>query len=285
MSLSGAISQGAGVGFPPAVAVRPGWLRPVALILILAIHAAIFFAVRGAPDVFSPLDAVDVTLVPLGDSAQDQRKVEEIPAAEPPPAPASPEPPPLERSSELAAPPPQVASPEAIPLAVSKPKPIARPRPKEDDRQTADERRKLREAAERRQEARDEARENALRKRAALAAQSRKAQQEQAATHRGAPGGAAAGAMSQASYAGLLAAELRRHTFYPAAAKAAGVSGSVGVTFTIGPSGRVISQSITRSSGNSALDSAAHAIMSAIHAPPPPGGRFNTSTNLRFGFR
>jgi hypothetical protein len=24
--------------------------------------------------------------------------------------------------------------------------------------------------------------------------------------------------------------------------------------------------------------------MSAIHTPPPPGGRFSTSTNLRFNF-
>ncbi len=90
--------------------------------------------------------------------------------------------------------------------------------------------------------------------------------------------------MSSASYAVLLAAELRRHTFYPAAARAVGATGSVGVAFTVGPSGRVISQSVTRSSGNAALDSAAHAIMSAIHTPPPPGGRFSTSTNLRFNF-
>ena len=58
----------------------------------------------------------------------------------------------------------------------------------------------------------------------------------------------------------------------------------VGVAFTVGPSGRGISQSVTRSSGNAALDSAAHAILSAIHTPPPPGGRFSTSTNLRFNF-
>jgi protein TonB len=54
------------------------------------------------------------------------------------------------------------------------------------------------------------------------------------------------------------------------------------VAFTVGPSGRVVSQSITRSSGNAALDNAAHAIVSAVSAPPPPGGTFLTRTNIRF---
>jgi TonB family protein len=47
----------------------------------------------------------------------------------------------------------------------------------------------------------------------------------------------------------------------------------------------VISQSITRSSGNGALDGAARAIMSALQTPPPPGGRFSTATSIRFSFR
>ena len=45
-----------------------------------------------------------------------------------------------------------------------------------------------------------------------------------------------------------------------------------GVAFTIGPSGRVVSQSITRSSGNPMLDSAARTTLSAIHTPPPRTG-------------
>ena len=61
-----------------------------------------------------------------------------------------------------------------------------------------------------------------------------------------------------------------------------GVTGSVGVAFTVGASGRVVSQSITRSSGNSALDGAARAMMSAVHTPPPPGGSFSTSTTIQF---
>ena len=252
MSLSSAISPD-GVAPPSAFAVRPVWLRPVALGLILAVHAALFFVVKGVPQNLAPLDTVDVALVPLGDSAIDQQKVEESkPQDLPPPPPPSPVEPPA-----MTAPPPQVVAPEAIPLRVEKPKPIAKPKPKrvvkevEDDRPTPaelrEQRRKAEEAAERRrkqQQARQEARQEARKRRTRSAPRQR--------------GGRPRGGMSQASYAGLLAAELRRHTFYPAAARAAGVSGSVGVVFTVGPSGRVISQSVTRSSGNAALDGAAH---------------------------
>jgi periplasmic protein TonB len=254
-------------------AIRPVWLRPLALGLILALHAGLFFQFKARSQVFAPLDTVDVTLVPLGDSAADQQKVEES-QPEPPSAP----PPAVEAPPELSAPPPQVVAPEAVPLpaeplkVVVKPKP-EKPAPQKPTRPTEaelrqqkhNENRKIQEVAERRrkdkaQEARQEARRGV------------------------AGGGAKAGGMSSAAYAVLLSAELRRHTFYPAAARAVGATGSVGVAFTVGPSGRVISQSVTRSSGNAALDSAAHAIMSAIHTPPPPGGRFSTSTNLRFNF-
>jgi protein TonB len=255
--------------------VRPAWLRPLALGVILALHAALFFTFKGETTVLAPLDAVDVTLAPLGDSAIDQRQVEEIrPAPLPPPTPA-PQADAVEPPPELAAPPPQVVAPDAAPLPetpVVKPKPAA-PKPEETRqeklRQDRVKQEKLREkqaeqeAAERRREKEQEARQQA---------------------RRGVADGVRSGGMSNASYAALLAGELRRHTFYPAAARAVGATGTVGVAFTVGPSGRVISQSITRSSGNAALDAAAHAIMSAVRTPPPPGGRFSTSTNLRFNF-
>jgi len=265
MSFFGAILPGAeSIAAAPA-AIRPVWLRPVALGLIFVLHTVLFLEFKAQPPALAPLDAVDVTLVPLGDSVADQQKIEE----------SQPEPPP--------APPPAVVAPEAIPLPAEPPKPpemvkptepakpAVKPKPAEkpartEVRQQKQEEKKAQEAAERRR--------------------IDKAQKAQQQARRGAAeGGAKAGGMTSASYAVLLAAELRRHTFYPAAARAVGATGSVGVAFTVGPSGRVISQSVTRSSGNAALDSAAHAIMSAIHTPPPPGGRFSTSTNLRFNFR
>jgi len=111
----------------------------------------------------------------------------------------------------------------------------------------------------------------------------RRAQEGRLAAHRGVVGGSQqASGMSRASFAGLVSAELNRHKFYPAAARSSGVTGSVAVAFTMGPSGRIVSQSVTRSSGSGVLDGAAHAIMSSIHTPPPPGGRFSTSTVIQF---
>ena len=253
---------------PGLGALRPGWLRPLALGVILALHALMFVTIRGRPASLSP-ELIDISLVQMGDSDVDQQKVEEIRPAEPaPPAP----PPPA--AQELAAPPPVVPAPEAAPLPVATPKPAVKPKREireKDNRPTREElleQKRAREAAERRKEEQAEER--------------RKAQQGRAALRRGAAGGAASAGMSRASYTGILAAEVARHKFYPAAARAVGATGSVGVAFTIGPSGRVVRRSITSSSGNASLDAAANAILSAIHAPPPPGGSFSTSTRLNF---
>jgi protein TonB len=121
------------------------------------------------------------------------------------------------------------------------------------------------------------------RRQQAEAADGRKEQAAQQGSRRGTQQGQAqASGMSRGAYASLLAAEVARHKVYPAAARAAQATGSVGVTFTVGASGRVVSHSITRSSGNAALDAAVHAMMAAVHAPPPPGGVFRSSTNVNF---
>jgi protein TonB len=257
------------MNFSPAL--RPVWLRPTALALIVAAHSTAFLTFK--PDVAAapPLESLEVGLVPLGESDADQKSQEEIAPAAPPPAEAVAAAPP-----ELTAPPPQTTAPEAPPLPVAKPtppKPVAK---LEDEPDPTAERRK-RELAEKRRQER-EAREEALERREAQAAR--------AEAKRGAAHGAQHGSgMSPTAYAGLVVAELNRKKFFPAAARAAGITGSVGVAFTIGPSGRVVSQSITRSSGNGALDGAAHAILSSLHTPPPPGGRFSTATSIRFNLR
>ncbi len=113
----------------------------------------------------------------------------------------------------------------------------------------------------------------------------RRAQEARQELRRGAERGSVhASALPRAAYASLVAAEIRRHTFYPAAARATGATGVVGVAFTIDASGRLAALSITRSSGNPALDDAARTTLRSIHAPPPPDGRFSTSTNIRFHF-
>ncbi len=241
----------------PREKIQPFWLRPLALVTIVALHALIFVTVRSQPAALSPLDGVEVTLAPLGDAAEDQKNQDEIKAAAPPP--------PMEKvmppAPPVEAPPPQVVAPEAIPTPAAAPKPRNAAPARQEKR--LEEKRKLEEAAERR----------------------RKAQEARQELRRGEEHGVArASAMSPAAYAGLLAAEIRRHTFYPTAARAEGSTGVVGVAFTIGPSGRLAALSITRSSGNPALDAAARTTLRAIHTPPPPGGRFSTSTNIHFHF-
>ena len=254
-------------------AIRPGWLRPATLVLVVALHgaAALFVVAHVAPLV--PLDGIEVTLLPQGDSLEDKPPIDEVKEAEAPAPPPAPQPvAPAEAIPELAAPLPQVAAPEALPLPVAKPlpKPLEKPKKKpvveparEENPTPAELREKRRQQAE--------------------AAERRKAQAGREASRRGAPQGQAqAPGMSLGAYAALLAAEVARHKVYPAAARAAQATGSVGVTFTVGPSGRVVSHSITRSSGNGLLDGAVHAMMAAVHAPPPPGGVFRSSTTVNF---
>ncbi len=246
----------------PRGEIRPLWLRPLALAAILAAHALVFVTVRSQPAALSPLDGVEVTLAPLGNAAEDQKKQDEIkPAAPPPPVEkVTPPPPPAEAT------PPKVVARDAIPLPAAPPTPPKAVPARQEKRlqeKRLTEKRHQEEAAERR----------------------RKAQEARQELRRGEEHGAArASAMSPAAYAGLLAAEIRRHTFYPSAARAEGSTGVVGVAFTIGPSGRLAALSIIRSSGNPVLDAAARTTLRAIHTPPPPGGRFSTSTNIRFHF-
>lgn len=84
------------------------------------------------------------------------------------------------------------------------------------------------------------------------------------------------------NYGMIVAAELNRHKSYPASARARGDTGTVGVNFTVGGSGRVVTHSIYASSGSSALDGVVHAMMAAAHPPPPPGGVFHGRITINF---
>jgi periplasmic protein TonB len=251
-----------------ATAMRPFWLRPLALSVVAGLHALLLLPHRMKLEAVSPIDAIEVTLAPRGDdSAENQQKVDEILAAEPAsPTQAQPqtEPAPLSEPP----PPPEVPAPDAIPL------PAKEARPADEPKQATDQ-------EDRERERRAEARE-ARRKEREIADRRRQAQQARQAERRGSSSNQSAGGYSRANYAGLLMTELNHHRFYPAEVRAAGVTGSVGVAFTIGPSGRVVNQSITHSSGVAALDAAARLILAAIHAPPPPNGSFFASTSIRF---
>ena len=235
-----------------------------------------FVTFKGQPAALSPLDAVEVTLAPLGDSAEDQKKQDEIKPAEL----AAPEPPPpppqAEKVEPVEAPPPVVAAPEAVPLPVEPPKPAPPPpqktvvekkpppKPVETRQDRLREERKDREIAERRRKA-QEARQELKRGAARMARRGRRRCRRRPMRACSPPRSAATPSI-------------------PPPRAPPESTGAVGVAFTIGPSGRVISQSITRSSGNPVLDAAARTTLSSVHTPPPPGGRFSTSTNIRFHF-
>jgi protein TonB len=88
--------------------------------------------------------------------------------------------------------------------------------------------------------------------------------------------------MSGSAYGSLVNAELNRRKRYPPMARDMGIEGSVGVSFTVGASGRVVSHAITRPSGHASLDESVRSLMASVAFPPPPGGVFPYSTSIRF---
>lgn len=258
---------------PPAIGrLMPRWSRAAMLVLILAVHVVALFKLSST---------IPITPLPLPTIAIDFTQLPEAPAApkaEADPAPAQPKAAPPEAETlpppEDTPPPPDVpprqapAIEQAIPPSEPIPAPAPEPKPIEKVEQ-ATPKPKPRTEPRRPVTARSSA--------ARLAAPARA----------GAPasGPAQGAAMSSANYAALVASELKRHTFYPEAARGAGTVGAVGVAFMIGPSGRASSIAVTASSGNSSLDSAARQAVASIRVPPPPGGIFRTATTIRFNLR
>lgn len=274
-----------------APSLRPFWLRPAALLVATGLHvAAALLIVARLPPQPSPVDAIEVTMVPEGDAAEDQKAVEDTkaeptdaptplpdappPVPEPTPSPLAEQPPPepapppapdpvfpppspdptppvAEPPPGLSAPAPIIEAPEAPPIALQTPlpvvKPVVRPTP--------------------------------------VVKPVRRPPPQAAAKAGVANGNPQATDMSKAEYGSLLAAEIARHKFYPAAAREAGVSGAVSVSLTVGASGRVVGHAITRSSGHAELDAAVATMLAEVQAPPPPDGRFQTSTTIRFNFQ
>ena len=54
------------------------------------------------------------------------------------------------------------------------------------------------------------------------------------------------------------------------------------MTLTVGPSGRIASRAIAKSSGNADLDREVDAMMAAVQAPPPPDGGFHATVGIHF---
>jgi len=280
--------------------LRPSWLRPTTIGLVAFTHIAIlggFLWLSLAP--VTPLDDVQAVVIPFGETVTETSIVPTPEAApivsEQKAVLAAPEP--VEHDDpdatepnntataaaavpDLTLPAPKVESQDAPQVAPERPQPPQIDRTKLET-QEAEQRLKKK-------------REKDAKRRLMLKALQRAKAEAHARQHGHAQLGAAAKRagvqegtgeaqhMSNAAYAALVSAEINRHKHYPAEARNAGITGRVGVAFTLNAAGSIIAHHITRSSGNSAIDAAVHQMMAASHPPPPPGGNFRGSVTITF---
>ncbi len=232
--------------------LRPAWLRPVAIAIVLAAHAGAFLS-RASEEVAPGSGPIEIAVV-----------------SEPEPSPEpTPELLPVDAARAEVAPPPEDPAPEPEPPP--EPAPLAEALPPPPEPPPVDPPRKHPTEPPRR-----ERRPEPPRPAPSIEAAARAAARAAAGEARRA---------AAASYAALVAGEIRRHRHYPPAAREANVTGVVVVAFTVGPGGTIVSHSIVRSSGHGILDGAVRSMMGAVRLPPPPGGVFTSSIPVRFETR
>lgn len=98
----------------------------------------------------------------------------------------------------------------------------------------------------------------------------------------GASGNAAVSGATKQAYGAILVAQARSRTRYPLGARERGAKGTVRVTFVVSGQGSIGSVRLTASSGDSALDAAALAVVRSLSPPPPPGGRYFTTMPINY---
>jgi len=284
----------------PVPRIKPFWVRPFACVLVVAAHGLLLFGyLQFAEEKITPLQEISVE-IPQGETVTETSTMptpEAAPVVSPDQAVlASPDPeehddPTASKPSEqmataepvpdLALPPPKVENPDAPPVAIERPKPDKIEKTKTPVDQPAQNPKLLKQKLE--------AKRMVMRalKRAKAEAHARQmarlAQLGAPAVRAGVKDGTGeARQMSNAAYAALVSAAINRNKHYPSSARESGATGSVGVVFSISSTGAIVSHTITRSSGNSALDAEVRQMMSSTHPPPPPGGSFRGSVTISF---
>ena len=285
-----------------AASLLPAWMRLTVNGVVIALHLGLMAAFLLHTDHVNVLEPLNIDLIPQGDYMMDTVAIQGAAAAEPLEQHQTQQPQPQPAPIDA----PMADEPTPSPPAAQMTPPEIAPESlvKEADLQALEQQREIRlkklhaervraerEAeAEARREARIEERRREIRRLARSrlmahrdeARNSPSSNQGGSESHRaGAPNGQLVRA-ARANYGAVISAELNRHKFYPPGARARGETGSVGVSFTVGGSGRIAGHSIFSSSGNTALDGAVHQMMASAHAPPPPGGSFHGSIVIRF---
>ncbi len=216
--------------------IRPRWLEPVTITAVLLAHVAL--GVLFMNFALEKIVPLDSVSADLIPEGDQFESVEQVEMDDVPPPEEIEQP-------DFAIPPPLVMHPEAPPLPAKKV--VVEPQ-----KQKVVEKRQQVQRAEHRQQAQER--------------------------HRlGMEGGqAAAGGLSRASYAALLAAAIRRHV--PSSATLG--PGSASCSFHVGPGGGMAGVSSTGSSpAHAAL---LHRAIASVQAPPPPGGGFFASQAVNF---
>ena len=302
-----AATLGGRVFEPPPL--RPPWLRPAAVAIVIALHAAaltlVYLTPAKAP---APPQEVIVDIepeAPLAPPSEAQAPPEQSapppaeaaappPAAPPPPAsPAPPiveQPPPPPAQAEPPLPPPEpTPSPpvaEQPPLEAQPPLPPPLPPPPPAPIELAPAKPpppppRIEPRPKREAEPARERQETAERKRP-REAERRTASLETGRREELASRSAPASAASRSAYSGEVSSIIRSRLFYPESARSRGARGVVGVSFSIGASGAVTSFTITRSSGDRELDAAARSLVQGSRFPPPPGGSIHIATSFNY---
>jgi periplasmic protein TonB len=244
---------------PPPASLGLGRARPVAALLIGALHlAALAYAVPVGQAMGIP-EPVSVMLEREDLPAEAAPTAVEAAVEAPPPV-APPTPPEIvapdlrpQEKAEVVVPPvkraPKITPPKAVPPKITPPK---------------------REVAARAVEPRPKAQREAQQRPAARAAPGEGRAQANA--------GRAGAAGNSAAYAARVRATLQSR------ASALGfedVNASVGLSFVIGPSGSVTSASLSRPSGDFKVDGALRRMLASSSFPPPPGGHFSGAVTVR----
>ncbi|MEJ0095887.1 MAG: energy transducer TonB [Methylocella sp.] len=241
----------------------PSWRHWLpAIVIVLLIHAGLLFWLIHKSDTTTsagaPEPVVMMELPPLA-VAQPQESVAEVTPG-PQQTEAQPEQE-IEPPQEMAVPDlPPAPKPEAVLIAVPKPKPIPVkktvkevPKPVvKKDRQPP-------------------------------APRTTAPPRQVAGARAAAPAQGASGAASASNWGSLVSAQLNRNKRYPESAQ--GQQGTAAVSFSVDRGGRVVSVRLVRSSGSSALDQEAVAMVhrSSPFPPPPPevAGNLTVPVNFR----
>jgi periplasmic protein TonB len=219
-----------------------------------------------------------------------------VPATEIQVRPTAPEP---FSPSAIGAPPPPPLSPAAVPTKPalpSVPPPDAMPAAPSPEKiqrkleEAASERARQRqriEQARREQETKASAQAQAQAQAKERLARRAEEAKRQAEAQAAADAGAQVSLALASAYRGEVMGRLQSFKRYPQAARARGAQGNPAVTFSIDASGRVLSVSLTRSSGDPDIDAESLAMVrrASPFPPPPPGAPRAFSAGLNFHFQ